>query len=165
MQNVDEWRKEERTQFSSLHFTAEGKRLRWFHPEFHMETSVGTGHVVMSVVMGSGLDFPTGTRTRDCRQVSLGKPSLLTLRRATWAGWDVMVRDRKPGPPSEVEQPWKMVKLCRISCGCCWACRKYSQCYHCSGYTHLTQKIFVFREYPCSVFVAKCRKLFIVQLV
>lgn len=56
-----------------------------------------------------------------------------------------MVRDRKPGPASEEEQHWKMVKLCRIPCGCCWACRKHSQCYHYSGYTHLTQK-YLFSE-------------------
>lgn len=78
-------------------------------------------------------------RTRDCRQVSLGKPSPLTSRRPTWAGWNVTVGDRKPGPASEVEH-WKMVKLCRIPCGCCWAHRKYSQCYRYSGWTHLTQK-------------------------
>lgn len=75
-----------------------------------------------------------------------------------------MVRDREPGLASEVEQPWKMMELCRIHV----AVAELAGSTHSViviGYIHLTQKIFVFREYPCSVFVAKCRKLFIVQLV
>lgn len=62
---------EKRKGLDSLHFTTEGKSLRWLHPEFHL---YGLG---MSVYWGHGvrLGFPTGTRTRDCRQVSLGKLS------------------------------------------------------------------------------------------
>lgn len=139
-EKMDGWRREKGTQFSPFHSWREKPEMTssWISHE-----NIRVDWECTCTVVRLGLSH--WHRTRGCRQVSLGKPSHLASRRTTWAGWNVMVRDRKPGPASEVERHWKMVKLCRIPRGCCWACRRYSQCYHYSGYTHLTQK-YLFSE-------------------
>lgn len=147
---MDGRRREKGTEFSSLHFTTEGKSLRLLHPEFHMETSVWTGHVVLT---GHGVRLGLSHWHKDKRlQTGFPREVLsLNIERSYLSRLRCYGERKRARSCYWIEQPWEMVKLCRIPRGCRWACRKYSQCYRYSGYTHLTQKIFVFREYPCSV--------------
>lgn len=135
------WRREKGSWFSSLHFMTKGKNLRWPQLEFRMRTSSwGSDIRVLWSWSRAWALPPAQNRYKSYRQASLGKHAFSALGETPWPGWNGVMRERKLGPGPETEWYLGTVKLCRIPCGCCWVSRKYSRCYHYSGYTQLTQK-------------------------
>lgn len=120
---------------------AKGENLRWSQLELRMRTSSWGSHIhVLWSWSRAWALLLVQNRYKSCRQVSLGKHSLSALGETTCRGWNGMMRGRKLGPGSETEWYLGTAKLCGIPCSCYRVIRKYSRCYHYSGYAHLTQK-------------------------